>query len=68
MKLPRLSSVRSAPLASRERARLAAEVAPAGCNPLTCKGRCDCAYDACKAAGLPLCDVARSACHLYCDS
>ena len=45
-----------------------AAVSPAGCNPFTCKGRCGCAYEVCEAAGLPGCDIARAACHAYCDN
>lgn len=45
-----------------------AAVNPSACNPFNCKGRCDCAYEVCKATGLPGCDIARAACHAYCDN
>jgi len=68
MKLPKLTVMRNVVSTGREHVQSTGHLQPSGCNPFTCDGRCDCAYDLCKAAGLPGCDVIAAGCHAFCRS
>lgn len=64
MKLPKFTNSR--PLDRDLEPRASSALTPQGCNPFTCEGRCDCAYDLCKIAGLPGCEIVRAACLATC--